>query len=534
MKQTDRRVFLPTMWARTPAPLVAAILALAAGPATAQPDDPDAADTADTADAAPGSTTPEAATMSLGQVLQVAVRQQPALARAGIDVEVADAAVLQAAGVDDWVFDTTGSWLSVRSQGIDPSFGAPYQAEQAILRWSANLTRSFSTGGTLAVTAQASRNDQQVTVDFMGTDIQNDTLNYQTSLSASYNQPLLAGRGSEVARARNRQLAISRDAAELAYRAAAIEAVQQVIGAYWELAYARRDLEIRRNSLDLAQQRLRNTRIAISAGSVAATEALAVEQIIALREEEALQSELTISRRSLDLRRLAGLEIGPSQIDLAIDGPLGVTPTPTQFDIDELLGRALAHNADVATLTRLAEGAEIDVAVTENGLLPELDLGLTVGPSGSSDGFGESLEQTATFDNYSVGASLTYRHAFGRRAARGAHRSARAELRRQKMDLTELRAVIASNLVLAIKQAQTAQKRVALAQRAIDLAEQNIEAEQSRFELGRATNFDVLERQDELEQAQLRKARAAVDYLAAVAAVDAITGDILAKYGIAL
>jgi len=75
---------------------------------------------------------------------------------------------------------------------------------------------------------------------------------------------------------------------------------------------------------------------------------------------------------------------------------------------------------------------------------------------------------------------------------------------------------------------------MSLSERVIQLAEKNVEAETRRFGLGRATNFDVLQRQDELQQAQLRRARAQVDYLNATAALDALTGVILKRYGITL
>ena len=48
--------------------------------------------------------------------------------------------------------------------------------------------------------------------------------------------------------------------------------------------------------------------------------------------------------------------------------------------------------------------------------------------------------------------------------------------------------------------------------------------------MGRSTSFDVLRRQEELAQAQLRQARARIDLLAAQAALGALTGEILDSY----
>ena len=71
-----------------------------------------------------------------------------------------------------------------------------------------------------------------------------------------------------------------------------------------------------------------------------------------------------------------------------------------------------------------------------------------------------------------------------------------------------------------------------LSRTAIDLTQRNIKAETGRFELGKSSNFDVLLRQEEHTQARLRYARAAADYLRAAAFLEALTGEILTRYGI--
>ncbi len=70
-----------------------------------------------------------------------------------------------------------------------------------------------------------------------------------------------------------------------------------------------------------------------------------------------------------------------------------------------------------------------------------------------------------------------------------------------------MRAQIAQATARAVAQAELARRRVALSQRAIDLATENIKIETDRFNLGKATNFDVLNRQEELRQAELRRRR---------------------------
>ena len=46
--------------------------------------------------------------------------------------------------------------------------------------------------------------------------------------------------------------------------------------------------------------------------------------------------------------------------------------------------------------------------------------------------------------------------------------------------------------------------------------------------------LDIMQRQDELKQAQLGYALAVKDYLTAEAYIDSLTGDLLTKYGVSL
>ena len=84
----------------------------------------------------------------------------------------------------------------------------------------------------------------------------------------------------------------------------------------------------------------------------------------------------------------------------------------------------------------------------------------------------------------------------------------------------------------AIAQIELAKRRMVLSQRAIDLAIENIRIETDRFNLGKATNFDVLNRLEEQRQAELRKAQAMIDWHKAESVVLSLTGDLLPAYGI--
>ncbi len=477
----------------------------------------------------------KARTIPLSAALEVAVRQNPTLELATIDVEVADAQVLESAGLDDWTVGVTATLATQRSTRDDN-----HRDNDGNLVWDlqqtrtttgsvqASLQRSLPFGATFGLAARTGYSSFRFDI----VNISENEPQYSDSVSLFFTQPLLRGRGEKVARAARKQAHIARDAATLSREAAAITVIRDVILAYWELAYAQRTLTIGRGSLDLASERLRITRAGIDAGSVAPTEALAVEQIIATREQEIAAAEISVSQRSIELRRVAGMEIGPGNIELNAQAPL--EPKVAEFDLDALLARAYENSPEIAALSVQEKGASLDVEVTDNGTLPRLDLSLDFGPTGTSKSRVRPFLYMGRLDGYEGTATLTYEHTLGNHAASGSYRKARASLRQARINLADAKAQIAAAMVQAVQSARSAKKRMEISRRIIALAEKNIDAEKTRFELGRSTNFDIMQRQDELKQAQLGYALAAKDYLTSVAYIDALTGDLLGKYGVAL
>ena len=82
--------------------------------------------------------------------------------------------------------------------------------------------------------------------------------------------------------------------------------------------------------------------------------------------------------------------------------------------------------------------------------------------------------------------------------------------------------------------AQAALAGIALDEKAIQLAEENVKAEQRKLELAKSTTFEVLRRQDDLQQVRLRHATSVVNYLSARAELDGLTGAILSQFGIVM
>lgn len=522
----------------------------AAPPTPAIPAPPDDGTSAETAQARP------ARGMTLRAVLDAVVQQNPTLARSRSDVATAEADVLAAMGVDDWMLAVTGSWVSSRSERVE---GEPFQTLSSdSFAASAELSRELVTGGTLTLDLDGSYSDTTFGV-ISGPDtfVRYDASALSGSLIASINQPLLGGRGKRIARAEQRRTRVARDAAALQREISAFDTIREVVRMYWELAYASRAVAIQRGSLELAREQLRITEAAVRARVSSPSEILAVRHAIAVREQTVMLAEVQVSELSLSLRRLAGLEIGPGEIDItatdafaALPATPGTGAAPGQpatgqapgqpalgaaaIDLDAAIERARTTNPRLALARTSTATAEIAEELAEDALRPRLDFNAQVGPTGNATEAGETLRQLGTFQAYTAGASLSYTSSFGQRQARGGSDRARANKQRARIDLADAERELTVSVVRAVDLVRMARKRIDVSELAVELAEQNLASERTLFQAGEARNYDILARQDELAQALLSRERAIADYHQAVADLEALTGDLLPRHGVEL
>jgi outer membrane protein TolC len=466
--------------------------------------------------------------LRLADVVAVAMRQSPDLERARIDVDAARGGVMRAEGVED-----THVGLSATGDLLHAVIGDPigdHDTEQVAV----TARRALPTGGVLHIAASGRRDAQAgVNVNPDGSVSASVFKRYSAGLEIGLTQPLLRGAGSDAFEAPIRQAASQRDAAALTSEARARDLLVSLAQAYWQVAFAWRQLEVRKASLELAQRQLALTESAIRAEKVPRSETLAVQQAIATRKQDVIAGEQELYERSVALRQLAGLEISPTEIAIRTEA-LPDKVDAVALDPAAVMRGAFDHSAELAALEASRRGAEAALAAADSAARSQLDLDLSAGPSAAGLTAADALRTVTQNPGYTVTGTLSFDHAIERRTERGGQTVARAAVLTAKVAERDARAKLAVRATRAVQRARAALASVGLAGDAIDLAEQNVTAEQKRFELGKSTNFDVLRRQDELQQSRLREAAAVVDYLAARADLDGLSGAILARYHIVM
>jgi HAE1 family hydrophobic/amphiphilic exporter-1 len=397
------------------------------------------------------------------------------------------------------------------------------------------MRQSLATGG-----------GYQVTFNNNETDVLEPA--YSSNLGFGFTQPLLRDFGVDVNRrfiniARN-NLGISQGAFENALLVGVLGAEQ----AYYDLIFARQNLAVQRQSLDLARDQERITQIRIDVGASAPLDILEPRVAIATREEQAIIAEASIRDAEDRLRRLMNLPA--SEWDRPIIPTDTISFTPVTVDLEASVARAFQLRPEIKQAGLGVENDEIEYLYARNQVLPELDLNLNYGlaglggtqiirdpltnePIGVIGGaFSDAVNQVFGLDYPSWTTSFTVGVPIRNIGARAERRRAELNLERSVQNKTDVEQFIAIQVRQAARDIETGARQIAASRTAREAAEQNLEAERRRFENGMSTNFDVLRVQQDLSNARSREIQAVVAYNQAVAAYHRAVGDLLPMRGI--
>jgi len=483
--------------------------------------------------------------IKLDDVIEAAVQRAPDLMRAKTDRAAAAGDAGAARRGQSWILG--GNVDYTRNAQADHVDVAPFgQVADDKITAALSLGRKLPTGGEISFQLGLVRDLTEINVPAnfqaildqqqgaaatqVGTPGDIDHIEAsQARIGAKLKQPLLRGLGSDVALAEEKKADLNLAVATIKTQLAAEEMVKDLVTDYYELQYAAYEVDTRAESLALAQKQEQLTREELRAGTAPTSQLNTVTYEIATREEALLRAQTTLSQKSLDVRRKAGLEIDRRNIVLRPSEAFEIGND--DFDVEETIKRSHHANRRLVTLALQKKASEVDVAVAKNGMLPQLDATLSGAIVGSGADPGAAFNSIGNVDGFEVMAGLTFQIEL----SDSAKRSYEASLaRRHKIDIErdDLERQIDVEVANAVQSVQVARKRVALADRAIVVANENALAERLNFQATHSNNFQVMQRQSQLLESRLRRGRAVADYRVAVAQLQFLSGTILQQYGV--
>jgi len=175
---------------------------------------------------------------------------------------------------------------------------------------------------------------------------------------------------------------------------------------------------------------------------------------------------------------------------------------------------------------------ELEVIRTRNGLLPRLDLFVTLGKTGYAESFGQSIADALSEPSYDILAGVRMEFPPLNRSARAEHARARLSVRQAQESLENLDQLVQVDVRLAHLEVQRLAQQVQATAATRELQEEVYRAENAKFSVGRSTSYLVAQAQRDLLSSQIAEVRAIVDYLNAMVELYRLDGSLLERLGI--
>ena len=368
---------------------------------------------------------------------------------------------------------------------------------------------------------------------------------FNAGLTATVTQPLLRNFGKAATKWQIYIANNTRDATYQTFVRSIQTGINNVEQAYWDLVYAYQNLEVKKESLRIAQDLNRITKIKIDVGSLAPIDITQTEVGIAQAEQDIITAEGQIGDAEDRIKRQ--LNFAPGSWPQPITPTDNVHSEPATIRAEEGVQTALAKRPEVLAQAYAADSDRIRYEYWSNQVLPKVDLIGSYGNAGldgtvhdqnnnviAVNGLGDAYHQVfdRSFKNWSIGLNISY--PILNRTARGERGFAKYTWESDKALLTTTQQNVIVEVRAAARAIETAQRQIVAAQKGRELAEKNLDAEKKKFDNGMTTSFQVNQIQRDLSAARTLELQALVVYRKAIAAYHAAIADNLDWKGISI
>ncbi len=402
------------------------------------------------------------------------------------------------------------------------------------------------------------RTGAQFTIDFTNNrfvsnaEFQSLVPQYRPELLFSLNQPLLRNFGANFAYLLVDITNLTSEAAAYAYRAELADFVKRVIEAYWAVVFARQNLQVQEQSLELARQTLRENRERVRIGLLAPVAVKEAESQAALREEQVIVASNALDNARRALRQVVYLRRGDTFVPESVEPVEDPRTAPVTVEAESALAVALERRPEIVAQNLELRSRNLTVRVRENQLLPRVDFVGNIGLNGLAGdpepvefqgqtiitpfggSYGRALDRMVDTDYYQYKAGVEIEIPIGNAAAKSEYAQAKIDVSQSELNRRQLLSDITLEVGKAVNDVVANMKRIQSARVARELAEENLRNQQKRLEVGIATTKDVLDFQNDLTTARGVEVQAATDYNVSLAELARAQGTLLDAYSVVI
>jgi outer membrane protein len=365
---------------------------------------------------------------------------------------------------------------------------------------------------------------------------------YTPNWSATYTQPVLRNFKIDSTREQLIVTKLNQDISDIQLQATIINTQANVRNAYWDYVFAIQSVDVAQQSLDLANDLVKNNQTKVQIGTLAPIDVVQAQSQAAAQRQTLVTAQGTARTAEIALKRIiVGGTSDPlwtSTLD-PVDRP-DFSPAP--IDVNAAILKAQSTRTDVAQAKKNLAVNDETLKFLNDQTLPQADLVgryglagqggtefLTSGsgitrtvtgtvPGGYSDALSTLFKRN--FPTWSVSLNLSY--PLGMSAQKAA--IARAKIQENQVDaqLKQIDLQVATDVENAGVNVENSAERVQAAQSARDLAQQQLNAENSKFNVGMSTNYNIVQAQRDLATAQNNELQAILAYRKALVEFDRV------------
>lgn len=384
------------------------------------------------------------------------------------------------------------------------------------------------------------------------------TFNPQLNSSVNFavTQPLLRGRGMDIARL---PISLARSrlrAADYVFQDQLLQLLASAENAYWDAMGARESLRVQEESLKLADAALKRAQKELELGATSPLEIYQPQANYANAQLAVSQARYRLTQTEDALRRQIGADLNPRIRALPIVLTATVEPPLNSIKVDpeEAVVSALRMRPDLKNVIQTMDVDDLSIKQSTNSLRPDLSLNAQYGSSGLGGifypgtnllnpsqpvapvvgGIGDALGGVFGFQNPVYGFGLTLRLPIKDRRTAADLADA---VNQKRLDAWKQRSTeenIRLQVVTAINLLDSSRESIRIATIARDLAQKRVDADQKRYELGATTLFFVLASQADYISAESNLVNQIINYRRNELNLLQRTGQLLEERGIVL
>ena len=353
---------------------------------------------------------------------------------------------------------------------------------------------------------------------------------YNADLTLSVRQSLLSGFGTAVNRAFVNRAKIGLTRANLDFKAQALDVIQNTENAYYNLVFAREQMNVRKLSLELANRLYEESKTRRDTGVATNLDVLQAEVGVANARRNSLLAEQEVK----DSQDYLLSQISQFELDSDVGNVhfTEIEETTPIFASSYLMAKQ--NQPDYLSSQAAIDQLKLDLVVAKDATKPDLSVGAAIGLNGNRgsghDAFNDAFER----QNHSWQVDFAFNYPWGQASDKARYRQSLATLNREQTRLRQLEQSIEVAVRSAVRSVETSQASVKIAGLSSSLSQKQYELEKARFDAGLSTSYRVLESQTDLDTARVSELQAKVTLHNAIAALHRIEGSSLQRYSVAL